>query len=550
MNILFINAGRRCELVRAFKKVLPSLGGGGLVYASDINPLAPALQFADESVIFPHTSDSKFLQTFIDFCREKEIDLLIPTIDPDLTLLDALRGQISEYLPDLYMLLPSSEVIELADDKRKTRAAFAEFGALVPTEVDVDDELLEFPVFIKPAKGSAGIGAQKVNDRAELEACLRQLEEPMVESLIEGPEYTVDVFCSSEGRALLSIPRKRLAVRGGEVSRGVIERCGELEKLAGDIAAGLGCTGPVTLQFRKTDQGYVAMELNARVGGGLPLTIAAGGDWPQAIMNLAAGNKVELADFVQDEVVISRFDESVFIRPEKEKGPKPDLSSKKVAIFDMDDTLFAERDFVYGAYHAVSTLVVEKYGVFIEDELRRRFDEGQRGDLFTTALRSFGIEISEQEALSLVKIYRSHTPHLYPYTDVAAVDYLKQEGIKTGLISDGHLKVQQKKFTALNLSRYFDEVIFTDSFGREFWKPHPMAFESMAEKFAVETHEMIYVGDNPKKDFVSCRDLGIYTLRIRRHRGESSLLTAHSEAYEADYEIKSLLELKELFLLD
>ena len=168
MNVLFINAGRRCELVKAFKKELPTFGGGGLVYASDIDILAPALQFADESVIFPHTSDQKFLQTFIDFCRAKKIDLLIPTIDPDLVLLDRLRSQISEYLPSLYMLLPSSEVIELADDKRKTRAAFAELGAYVPEELDADDELLAFPLFIKPAKGSAGVGAQRVNDRAEL----------------------------------------------------------------------------------------------------------------------------------------------------------------------------------------------------------------------------------------------------------------------------------------------------------------------------------------------------------------------------------------------
>ncbi|NQZ57323.1 MAG: HAD-IA family hydrolase, partial [Lentisphaeraceae bacterium] len=205
------------------------------------------------------------------------------------------------------------------------------------------------------------------------------------------------------------------------------------------------------------------------------------------------------------------------------------------------------RDFVYGAYHAVSTLVVEKYGVFIEDELRRRFDEGQRGDLFSTVLRSLGIEVSEEDILSLVKIYRSHTPHLYPYTDVAVIKELKEEGVRTGLISDGYLKVQQKKFCALNIKRYFDEVIFTDSFGREFWKPHPLAFKTMAEKLGIEVHEMVYVGDNPRKDFVGCRDLGMATVRIRRHRGENSELVAHSEEYAADYEIKSLLDLRSLF---
>ena len=84
MNILFLNVGRRCELVREFKKVLPSFPGGGLVYGSDINPLAPALSKVDESVIFPHSSDSLFPKSFVCFCLENEIGLVIPTIDPDL----------------------------------------------------------------------------------------------------------------------------------------------------------------------------------------------------------------------------------------------------------------------------------------------------------------------------------------------------------------------------------------------------------------------------------------------------------------------------------
>jgi len=548
VNILFINAGRRCELVRAFKKVLPSFGGGGLLYASDIDPLAPALQLADESVIFPHTSTPQFLQIFIDFCVQKKIKVVIPTIDPDLVYLDKLRTQLAELLPDVYLLLPPSSVISIAEDKRKSRDAFAASGALVPEEISKGDVNIEFPVFIKPARGSASVGAQRIHNQEELILYYEQLCDPMLEKLIEGPEYTVDVFCSEEKKALLAIPRKRLAVRGGEVSKGVIERRDDLEELSCRLAEDLGCVGPVTLQFRHSTAGFVAMEINARLGGGLPLTLAAGGSWPKAILQLACGEAVDLIDNVQDGVILSRFDESMFIY-KKSQSLAPDLSGVKLVIFDMDDTLFAERDFVYGAYHAVSALVIEKYGVFIEDELRRRFDEGQRGDLFTTVLNSLGVNISEKEIQALVKIYRSHTPHLYPYADVSVIKLLKQNGFKTGLISDGWLKVQQKKFDALKLSRYFDEVIFTDSLGREFWKPHPCSFELMSKWFDTKPSEMLYIGDNPQKDFITCNKMGMHTLRIRRHGGESCSKYAQNETYAAEYEISSLIELKSLLNL-
>lgn len=293
MNVLFLNAGRRCELVKSFKRVLSKIPGGGLVFGSDISPLASALQFVDEKVLFPHSSDPGFYSEFIEFCKLKKVDLVIPTIDPDLVYLDQLRDKVTKELPKLRLLLPSSEIIKVSSDKNLTKEAMLELGVDIPSELSREDDF-EFPIFVKPAKGSSAIGAARVNNRFELEASLLSLEEPILEQFIDGPEFTIDVYCSKKGGALIAIPRKRLSVRGGEVSKGVVERNSELEGKALDIANALKCDSPITIQFKEQDGKYYLIEINARLGGGLPLSIAAGANWPLWILNETQGRDPEV----------------------------------------------------------------------------------------------------------------------------------------------------------------------------------------------------------------------------------------------------------------
>lgn len=545
MNILFLNVGRRCELVREFKKVLPSFPGGGLVYGSDVNPLAPALSKVDESVIFPHSSDKAFPSAFISFCKENNITLVIPTIDPDLRFLSAKMDLYKQVLPDTKILVPSWDVVQLTEDKRKTKEFFAENGALVPQFVNIKDEM-KFPVFVKPARGSAGEGAIAIRSMKALKAHLSNLDEPMIEELVLGPEYTVDVFCDLEKSARLAIPRKRLAVRGGEVSRGVIERNVELEKLACKLAEKLGSDLPITIQFRKSAKGFVAMEINARIGGGLPLTIAAGGEWPKWILQMACGLEPDVQDKVRNGILMTRYDESVILEPIMKTQESPDLSKVKLIIFDMDDTLYPEKEFVYSGYKAVSRFVLDNYGLFIEDELKRRFDDGQRGDLFSVVLNSFGLNLSESKIKELVSVYREHIPVIRPYSDVSLISKFKAAGYKLGLISDGWASVQKNKWSSLGLNGFFDYVLFTDDLGREFWKPHPKAFEKMVDMAGVTFEESVYVADNPVKDFEAPNKLGMHSLRVVRYGGEHSKLKPSKNSKKSSYEIKSINELNEL----
>lgn len=548
MNVLFLNAGRRCELMAAFRRALGA-SGGGRIFASDITELAPALYKADEMKILPRSSSPDFIDALAGFCREHSIELLIPTIDPDLEALDRQRQEIAKACPGMRLLLSPGFTIRHSRDKRLSRQLFAELGAAVPAAVDPEAEGLEFPVFVKPAGGSASEGIGVAHDRAELEALLTRTPEAMTEEVVEGPEYTVDVLCDFAGKALAAVPRKRLRVRGGEVSQGVVECCRELEELALRLAEGFRCQGPVTLQFRRSaPDRFVAMELNARMGGGLPLSIAAGADWPGWIVELCQGRPPHPAAPIRDGLRISRYDASVFLPREPSKpAPAARLDGIRAVVFDLDDTLYLEKDFVLSGYRAVAEKVLADFGVDIEGALRARFEEGRRGDLFTPALAAAGIAATEEYVRQLVQVYRRHTPQLRPCLDTAALEQLRAAGLVLGVLSDGWLPTQENKLAALGLGHYFEAVVFSESLGgQHFWKPAPAPYEECLRRLGLAAGAALYVGDNPGKDFSGARQLGMRSLRIRRPGGQHVDREAASPEDRADGEIRSLLELPKL----
>ena len=119
---------------------------------------------------------------------------------------------------------------------------------------------------------------------------------------------------------------------------------------------------------------------------------------------------------------------------------------------------------------------------------------------------------------NLVSKFRNHFPNIHFYDDVIPfITYLKTNGIKVGIITDGYTNAQHQKLKSLNADNYFDEIILTDMYGREYWKPHPKAFEIMKERLEVEFDEMIFVGDNPEKDFFISNIYPIKTVRIFRN---------------------------------
>lgn len=548
MNVFFLNVGRRCELVDAFARALPEVSPG-LIWGSDPNPLAPALAVVDRRIDLPPNIDSDdFLDQLCDFLVRESIDLVIPTIDPDLVRLDRWRATLAERAPRALLLLSPSSVIQIARDKRLSRNAFAHLGAEVPEAVDPSAPNLSFPLFIKPACGSASDGAVRINTADELRERLETTVDPMLERLVTGDETTVDVLLDLSGKPLCAVPRRRLQVRGGEVTRGIVERSHTLETLAMRLASGLGCIGPVTLQFRNpAPDRWVVMELNARMGGGLPLTINAGADWPRWILQMAAGSEPAVATaVVHHGMVMTRTDRSIFLPPAHLVSPRGlDTPLPTVVVFDMDDTLYPEAEFVRSAHRAVAERAWQDWGVDIEPELRRRFAAGQRGDLMSASLASMGIKIPNDYVRTvLVPTYREHSPSIRPYVEtIPVLTTLRQRGHRLALLTDGWAAVQRRKLDALGLADFFEEIVFTDELGRDAWKPSPKGFECILTSLSVRADEALYVSDNPLKDFAGPHYLGMRTVRIVRPGTEYGKALPPTHANQPQRVIHALTEL-------
>lgn len=206
----------------------------------------------------------------------------------------------------------------------------------------------------------------------------------------------------------------------------------------------------------------------------------------------------------------------------------------KAVIFDLDDTLVSEYGFIVSGYRYMAGELAGRLCSSpeeIEDRLWELSKESY-ANAFNRLFDTYGVSYTEAELQELILAYRNHPADLKFYPDVyPALKWLKDRGILTGIISDGDPGRQRNKIRSAiaglpdeekrrSDKDWFDEVILNDEFGgASYRKPNPHGFEVMAERLGVEPCEMIYIGDNPAKDFHIVADLPVRTARIIRENG-------------------------------
>ncbi|MCR5507509.1 MAG: HAD hydrolase-like protein [Lachnospiraceae bacterium] len=220
---------------------------------------------------------------------------------------------------------------------------------------------------------------------------------------------------------------------------------------------------------------------------------------------------------------------------------------KKAVLFDLDDTLISEDEYIRSGYRAVARFLRDMYGWDERMTARQLYDLylEDPGFVFNRLLSAHDISYKDNEISELVGVYREHVPDVHFYPDVKPALYaLKDKGLKLGLLSDGYAVTQRKKLTVLGVNgkKLFDKIIITDELGRDYWKPDPRPFVMMKEAFMSDWQDMIYVGDNPDKDFFIGRDLPIMTVRIIREGGIYAD-TPYREGYRETARIHSLNDL-------
>ena len=501
MNILFTGVGRRIELLQAFRNAALVLNKDLKIYGADMAGTAPALAYCDFTRKVVAMKDAGYIQNLLDICTADHIDLLIPTIDTDLLILSESKEKFEAI--GMRVMISAPDKIRICRDKNYTSQFFLDCGLHAPIPVnDWKEYKSGYPAFIKPKDGSSSINAFKVEDEGELEVYSEQVKDYIVQPFVSGHEYTIDIFCDWNGVPISIVPRERLQVRAGEVLKTQICMDEQMIEESRILCNAFKPYGPMTVQLIRDAEGIDwFIEINPRFGGGAPLSMKAGARSAEAILKLMDGEEVQ-KHVIADGAIYSRFDQSVCITEGK--------GSVKGVIFDLDDTLYSEKEYVKNGYKAVSDYLGGGY----EEKLWSFFEAGKPA--IDELLKELG---RENEKAEVLKVYRFHKPVIHLYPGVAEmIEEMKAKGIKVGIITDGRPEGQRNKLDALGLD--VDDVIITDELGGvQFRKPCDIAFRILMTRWRFNPADIVYVGDNPVKDFQAPRQLGMKSVWFKNADG-------------------------------
>jgi putative hydrolase of the HAD superfamily len=217
----------------------------------------------------------------------------------------------------------------------------------------------------------------------------------------------------------------------------------------------------------------------------------------------------------------------------------------KAVIFDLDDTLYLERDYVRSGLRAAAAWSERNLGISADAalaEMQAVFDSGLRRNTFDKWLESRGL-YNSKTVEQLVHVYREHEPAIQPHPQARPLLRQLRGVYRLGLLSDGWLAVQQRKLAALKLAPYFDAIVFSDELGRHAWKPSALSFQAVLEKLRCPPASAVYVGDNPNKDFLGAHRAGMTAIWLQFPDSIYFAEVPASAAHTPDIKIASLHEI-------
>lgn len=283
------------------------------VIAADMDRWASALYLVDAAHrrLVPAGKADDFVDVVRQIVRDDRIDVVFPTVDVELPLLAAVRDDLGAILAS-----PALATLETCLDKLALARACARTVRVPRTELVGTPQAVsgwDFPVIVKPRRGAGSRGVRLVGSQAELDAVHDADEDLLVQELLPGDEYSVDVLAGLDGTVIAAVPRARLRVDSGVAVAGVTVHDEELIETASAVARAVGLTTVANVQLKRDVDGRPALlEVNPRFPGAMPLTIAAGVDMPSLTLDAVLGRPVpDHVDF--QEIANVRYLEDVFL---------------------------------------------------------------------------------------------------------------------------------------------------------------------------------------------------------------------------------------------
>lgn len=295
MNILIASCGTRNKIVQYFKQ---ALRGRGKVVATDCSPNAPALYEADVHYIVPRITEENYLDTLYDICRKEKIKGVLSLIDPELSLL-ALHEKDFEKLGTT-VIGSSYELCERTLNKWEMYKWLKDHGYYCARSYmdieefvrDVKAGLLTYPVFVKPAKGSASISISKAYDEETVRLLVSHGEGMMIQEFLDGQEIGADCYIDLQSRKPVSVfTKKKIVMRAGETDKAISFKDEKLFALIERFIGEAGFLGQIDIDIFQIGEVYYISEINPRFGGGYPHAYECGVDHMELIVNNLEGQE-------------------------------------------------------------------------------------------------------------------------------------------------------------------------------------------------------------------------------------------------------------------
>lgn len=309
MNILILAAGTRNKIVQYFRQ---NLKGEGRVIATDATKLSPAIYEADDYYIVPRIDDPGYLDIIIDICKKEEISGVLSLIDPELGLLA--RNTDRFQAAGVQVIGSSAQLCDLTLDKSEMYRWLKQRNYRCATSWTdkeefyraLDNAEVSFPVFVKPAKGSASINISKVSTKETIEVLWKEADDLMIQEFLNGQEIGADVYIDMLSGEIISIfTKKKLKMRAGETDKAISFKDAKLFALIQKFVTEAGYRGQIDIDIFDIDGEYYISEVNPRFGGGYPHAYESGCNHIRLILNNLKGEA--------NVPVIGQYEEGIYM---------------------------------------------------------------------------------------------------------------------------------------------------------------------------------------------------------------------------------------------
>lgn len=314
MNILVLSAGTRNKVVQYFKE---NIGENGRVIATDCSNLAPAIYDADGFYLVPRITHPEYLNKVLDICKKEKIDGVFSLIDPELSLLAKEKEKFLEI--GTTPIISPYELVETCFDKYKMYELLNEMS--IPTgKCYVDKNVfyeakkrgeINYPVFIKPVRGSASLNINKVNSDKEVETLFDLYSDLMIQEYMNGQEYGADVYIDMiSGKCTSIFIKKKIKMRAGETDKSVSVKIPALFEMIQNFVEKCGFCGMIDIDIFEIDGVFYLSEVNPRFGGGYPHAYACGVNMPKQVINNLNGieNSISIGDY-KENICMMKYNE-------------------------------------------------------------------------------------------------------------------------------------------------------------------------------------------------------------------------------------------------